>query len=511
MLTRSLEMPSHRKGHQAFGTHVIYRETFLQTNSVFFNTFSTGVDSMEFWHIRTHITTCDEKQTLVQDERCQSGPVPLEIQSCLTKEILQRIMGQTNNDCRSQIFISTNSPRQQRSLVGRYGSRLMYVFVHNFLRMTCRSKFCRESCRLVYKCSLKWQEFDSKWDGISLSTTKIPPDDILEGLYKLRIRESDKLKTELELYDLETHQKKLGPDSHRLKAVVKRSIEQEIRNKNFGNRSGNFEKNAVVKNQGTKTACTKNSWRLLAMGIQWAMFEKRQLQFPPRYSCVLNWHNQTRLRILSCSRMSGMRREPEVPEGKSRIDRMSRWRCKDCFRRNFTNSFSRKWHPPRMLVLQVWEWVWIWYTVSDAHRQVGEQRSKKSKKNGDKSALVVLKNQWVFRLDKEHVAYTLQLRIPGHGAVEIFIDFMEEFKHEETDPMCKIHESHRKHSRPKSFVRNDLPKWISSAKTLHSKIWGSISAAKQSGNWPKVFGNWRRKTKQHSSHLWKIGAYLHQL
>ena len=80
------------------------------------------------------------------------------------------------------------------------------------------------------------QEFESKWDGILLSMTKIPPDDILEGLYKLRIRESEKLKTVLELYDLETHQKKLGPDYHRLKAMVKRSIEQEIRNKNFGNR-----------------------------------------------------------------------------------------------------------------------------------------------------------------------------------------------------------------------------------------------------------------------------------
>ena len=34
--------------------------------------------------------------------------------------------------------------------------------------------------------------------------------------------------------------------------MVKRSIEQEIRNKNFGIRNGNFEKNAVVKNQGTK-------------------------------------------------------------------------------------------------------------------------------------------------------------------------------------------------------------------------------------------------------------------
>ena len=28
------------------------------------------------------------------------------------------------------------------------------------------------------------QEFDSKWDGILLSMTKIPPDDILEGLYR---------------------------------------------------------------------------------------------------------------------------------------------------------------------------------------------------------------------------------------------------------------------------------------------------------------------------------------
>ena len=37
------------------------------------------------------------------------------------------------------------------------------------------------------------QEFDSKWDGILLSMTKIPHDDILEGLYKLRIRESENL------------------------------------------------------------------------------------------------------------------------------------------------------------------------------------------------------------------------------------------------------------------------------------------------------------------------------
>ena len=82
--------------------------------------------------------------------------------------------------------------------------------------------------------------------------TKIPSEDILEGLYKLRIRESEKLKTVLELYNVEIHQKKAGPDYHRLKTMVKRSIEQDSRNRNIGARNGNYERNAVVKNQGTK-------------------------------------------------------------------------------------------------------------------------------------------------------------------------------------------------------------------------------------------------------------------
>ena len=63
--------------------------------------------------------------------------------------------------------------------------------------------------------------------------TKIPHDDILEVLYKLRIRESEKLKTVLELYDLEIHQKKARPDYHRMKTMVKRSIEQESTNQEF--------------------------------------------------------------------------------------------------------------------------------------------------------------------------------------------------------------------------------------------------------------------------------------
>ena len=78
--------------------------------------------------------------------------------------------------------------------------------------------------------------------------TQIPPDEILESLYKKRICKSEKLKTVLELYNMEIHQKKAGPDYHRLKTMVKRSIEQNLRMMNFEARNGNYETSAVVKN-----------------------------------------------------------------------------------------------------------------------------------------------------------------------------------------------------------------------------------------------------------------------
>ena len=37
------------------------------------------------------------------------------------------------------------------------------------------------------------QEFDLKWDGILLTMTKIPPDDIMDEMYKLRIRIQDRI------------------------------------------------------------------------------------------------------------------------------------------------------------------------------------------------------------------------------------------------------------------------------------------------------------------------------
>ena len=91
------------------------------------------------------------------------------------------------------------------------------------------------------------QEFDARWDEMLLSMTKILSDDILESLYKLRIRGSVQFKTVLELYDMGIHQKILMPNYQRLQTMVKRSIDQKLRLRNFDVRHEKIEKGAVVK------------------------------------------------------------------------------------------------------------------------------------------------------------------------------------------------------------------------------------------------------------------------
>ena len=235
------------------------------------------------------------------------------------------------------------------------------------------------------------QEFDSKWDGILLSMTKIPHDDILEGLYKLRIRESEKIKTVLELYDLETHQKKLGPDYHRLKAMVKRSIEQETRNKNFGARNGNFEKNAVVKNQGTKQRVQR------ILGDCWPWETNGQCVKGDNCSFRHDVNKRGTSSPSNPSPNSFMRqseRKPSrtrSPRGRSPSGRTSRWPCKDYLRGTRNNSFCEKWQPPECLYYKTKSGCGLGEKCSFAHRQVDEQPTKRSKKNDDKSAVAMLK------------------------------------------------------------------------------------------------------------------------
>ena len=89
---------------------------------------------------------------------------------------------------------------------------------------------------------------DTRWDKVLLSMSKIPSDDILESLYKLRVRESAQLKTVLEFYDMEIHEKISMPNYQKiLKTMAKRSTDQKLRLRNFDARHGRIE--TVVKNR----------------------------------------------------------------------------------------------------------------------------------------------------------------------------------------------------------------------------------------------------------------------
>ena len=113
---------------------------FCKSSRVFFSTFSARNESMEFSNVGTNslINSGEERES-----NTSSGsemPVRTVSQKFIHpqwEEDVQRIMRQTNNDCRFRIFTLTNSPRQQRSVVGRKDSRLRYGLVHNFLKKLC--------------------------------------------------------------------------------------------------------------------------------------------------------------------------------------------------------------------------------------------------------------------------------------------------------------------------------------------------------------------------------------
>ena len=93
------------------------------------------------------------------------------------------------------------------------------------------------------------QEFHSRLDEVLQSMSKIPSDDILESLCKLRIRESAQLKTVLDLYDMEIHQKISLPNYQKLKTMVTRRIDEKLRLRYFDARHGKIETGAVVKSR----------------------------------------------------------------------------------------------------------------------------------------------------------------------------------------------------------------------------------------------------------------------
>ena len=89
------------------------------------------------------------------------------------------------------------------------------------------------------------QYFDTMWDNVLLSTSKIPIAMILESLCKMRIRPSDQLQTVLD--EQEFNQDRSMHSYQKMKTMVKRHIEQKIRTRIFQARNERIETGVLVR------------------------------------------------------------------------------------------------------------------------------------------------------------------------------------------------------------------------------------------------------------------------
>ena len=190
------------------------------------------------------------------------------------------------------------------------------------------------------------QDFDTRWDEILLSMTKIPPDDILESLNQLRILESDQLTTVLELFDMENHQKISMPNNQKLKTMVKRSKDQKLRLRTFDARSERIETGAVV------TSRRRSSGIERGQGVFYKWKAKGQCSRGDR--CSFRHDNHERVKPTPKTAPSS---EPPTPRGRSASrkrnfrgrspsEKTNRQPYRDFIKFTCSGLFCANWHPP---------------------------------------------------------------------------------------------------------------------------------------------------------------------
>ena len=139
---------------------------------------------------------------------------------------------------------------------------------------------------------------------------------------------------------------------------------------------------------------------------------------------VQKQHSQILLRSLLRGRMRENHREPEVPEAKVPVEE-----CFDSFARITSKEFApihsvKNDILQKMLDLQVGEWMHGGKVLPCAS-------------SGWWTALQKVQTEWWRKCSGYVENYlTIGLRISGHGAAEVCIDFAEELKHTETNPTC---------------------------------------------------------------------------
>ena len=189
---------------------------------------------------------------------------------------------------------------------------------------------------------------------------------------------------------------------------------------------------------------------------------------------------------------------------------MARLPCKDYLKGTCTNSFCERWHPPACLFYKSESGCRFGEKCSYAHRQVDEQPSKRSKKNGDKSAVAMLnitrQSGFVFQ-DMEPPKSSSILRkssdmrkpircVKFTKAVVRHADVRDQ--NPSFGMICPGDPHQRSSNAPKFEDRSQEETEWARARCSRSSVEAGQKCLKNKGE----------KIKQHSSHLRRVGACL---
>ena len=274
------------------------------------------------------------------------------------------------------------APKEDRFLRGR---QIAYM-IYDFFRVTGAHDTVLDSADL-FSITLRnddVQEFDTKWDEIPLSMTKIPTDDVVESLCKLRVRESDQLNTVLELYDMEIHQKISIPNYQKLKTMVKRSTDQKLRLRKFDARNERIETGTVVTSRRRLSGIDRGK----GVCYQW----KAKGQCSRGDQCSFRHDGDERAKPTPKTAPPS---EPPTPRDRSASRKRSlrgRSQSGKTNRQPCTKLPCDYWHPPESQFYKSFSGCKFRTECSFQHWKVEERQNKRPKKGGDKSAVAIVKD-----------------------------------------------------------------------------------------------------------------------
>ena len=181
------------------------------------------------------------------------------------------------------------------------------------------------------------QEFDTRWDEVLLSVSKIPSDDILESLYKLRIRESEQLKTVLELYEMDIHQKISMPDCQK----IGNDCEKKYRSETPITKHWRQTRESRNRSKGLKW---RGKWKkgYVTSGKKKAFVRRETSAVSGMRVMIVH---QNRPSEPSLTRGSCASRKRSV-RGRSQTGRILRQPCRYYLKGTCTRSPCEYWHPP---------------------------------------------------------------------------------------------------------------------------------------------------------------------